>query len=235
MSDDSYIQALNQTVKQEIVQNYFRERRIIEEEILLVTEAVSALLGGLYTWEKHRARLGRALGDGDIRERFFAAAGIVPPRPESVAKAAPAVGITPIRGLTRTARYTSLIRGLYRVLTEEAAELEDERQRALKLTREVNRDIRAFEANHDLMMLEGYLRTLSPETLKKRRILGVNFTAKEKAISAQALSFKPLKPRDMGLEDPLPKPRPVSQVMAQVGDLLKQALKRNPRAGQKFF
>ncbi|MBU4563341.1 MAG: hypothetical protein KMY53_06660 [Desulfarculus sp.] len=235
MGDDAYIQALNQAVKQEIVQNYFRERRIIEEEILLVTEAVSGLLGGLYAWEKHRARLGRALGDADIREKFFDAAGIIPPRPESVASAAPAVGLTPIRGLTRAARYASLIQGLYKVLVDEAAGLEDERQRAIKLMKEVNQDILAFEANHDLMMLESYLRSMNPDALQKRKILGVNFTAKEKAVSAEALSFKPLKAKDMILEDPLPKPKQVSQVMEQVGGLLKQALKRNPQAGAEFF
>lgn len=81
MGDDDFIQALNQAVKQEIVQNYFRERRIIEEEIQLVNEAVSGLQGGLYAWEKHRARLGRALGDADTREKFFAAADLVSPAP----------------------------------------------------------------------------------------------------------------------------------------------------------
>ena len=235
MGDDAYIQALNQSVKQEIIQNYFRERRIIEEEMLLVTEAVSALLGGLYAWETHRARLGRALGDADIREKFFAAAGIAPPRPESVANVAPAVGLSPIRGLTRAARYTSLIRGLYQGLVTGAADLEDERQRALRLTNEVNRDIQAFEANHDLMMLEAYLRSMDPVELQKRKILGVNFSAKEKAASAQALSFKPLKAKEMGLEDPLPKPKPASLVMMETAGLLKQALKRNPQAGHDFF
>ncbi len=235
MGDDSYIQALNQAVKQEIIQNYFRERRIIEEEILLVTEAVSALLGGLYAWEKHRARLGRALGDADIREKFFAAAGIRSPRPESVAIAAPAVGLTPIRGLTRAARYVSLIRGLYQGLVEGAAALEDERNRALKLTGEVNRDILVFEANHDLLMLVSYLRSMDPCELQRRSILGVNFSARERALSAEALSFKPLKPQDMDLDLPMPKPRPTSEVMEKMGGLLKQALKRNPQAGQDFF
>lgn len=235
MGDDTYIQALNQAVKQEIIQNYFRERRIIEEEILLVTESVSALLGGLAAWEKHRARLGRALGDTGIRDKFFAAAGVRPPRPESVAHAAPAVGLAPIRGLTRAARYASLIRGLYQGLVEGAASLEDERQKALRLTREVNQDILAFEANHDLMMLVAYLRSLNPSELQKRNILGVNFSAREKAMSAEALSFKPLKARDMGLEEPLPQPRPVSEVMERIGGLLKEALKRNPQAGLEFF
>lgn len=235
MGDDTYIQALNQAVKQEIIQNYFRERRVIEEEMLLVTEAVSALLGGIAAWEKHRARLGRALGNADVREKFFAAAGISPPRPQSVASAAPAVGLAPIRGLTRAARYVSLIGGLYQGLVEGAAALEAERQKALKLTKEVNRDILAFEANHDLMMLVAYLRSLNPAELQKRNIMGVNFSAWEKALSAGALSFRPLKAREMGLEEPVAQPRPPAQVMEQMGGLLKQAFKRNPQTAREFF
>lgn len=123
-----------------------------------------------------------------------------------MAASAPAVGLSPPRGLTRTSRYTSLIRGLYKVLVDEAASLEDERQRALKLMKEVNQDIAAFEANHDLMMLASYLRSLSPETLQKRKILGVNFTAQEKALSAAALSFRQLRAKDLSLDAPCPSP-----------------------------
>ena len=235
MGDDAYIQALNQAVKQEIVQNYFRERRIIEEEILLVTEAVSGLLGGLVRLGKAPGPPGPGPGGRGHPRKVFHRRRHRPASARISDQAAPAVGLTPIRGLTRAARYASLIRGLYKVLVDQAAGLEDERQRAIKLTKEVNRDILAFEANHDLMMLVAYLRSLNPAELQKRNILGVNFSAREKALSAQALSFRPLKARDMCLEDPLPKPKPVSQVMEQVGGLLKQALKRNPQAGQEFF
>jgi hypothetical protein len=235
MADEQYIQALQQAVKQEIIQNYFRERRIIEEEILLVTEAASALLGGIAAWEKHRARLGRALGDDEARAGFFAAAGVPPPSPEAVAAAAPAVGTARIRGLTRAARFASLIQGLYQGLVEEAALLEDERRKALALMEEVNRDIRLFEANHDLMMLSSYLRSLDPAELQRRRILGVNFTAAEKALSAEALSFKPLKAAAMSLDRAVPQPRPVDEVMGATAELLKQALKRNPQAGREFL
>jgi hypothetical protein len=152
-----------------------------------------------------------------------------------VAAAAPAVGTARIRGLTRAARFASLIQGLYQGLVEEAALLEDERRKALALMEEVNRDIRLFEANHDLMMLSSYLRSLDPAELQRRRILGVNFTAAEKALSAEALSFKPLKAAAMSLDRAVPQPRPVDEVMGATAELLKQALKRNPQAGREFL
>lgn len=235
MADEQYIQALQQAVKQEIIQNYFRERRIVEEEILLVTEAASAWLGGVSLWERHRALLGRALGGQAAWEEFFAIAGVDPPSPRGVSQAAPAVGLARIRGLTRAGRYAGLIKGLYQGLAAEAEALEEERHKALKLMEEVNRDILAFEANHDLMMLSSYLRSLDPVELQRRKILGVNFTAQEKLLSAEALSFKPLKAAKMGLDQPGPRPRPVGAVMHEAAPLLKKIAREDPEAGREFL
>ena len=114
---------------------------------------------------------------------------------------------------------------------DEAAGLEDERQRALKLTKEVNRDILAFEANHDLMMLVVLSALPEPGGAAKTQHTGGELHGQRKGPQRRGPVLRPLKAREMGLEDPLPKPRPVSQVMEQVGGLLKQALKRNPQAG----
>ncbi|MCF8032098.1 MAG: hypothetical protein K9K66_02510 [Desulfarculaceae bacterium] len=235
MADEQFIQALQQAVKQEIIQNYFRERRIVEEEILLVTEAASAWLGGLSLWERHRALLGRALGRREAWEEFFAIAGLDPPSPHGVDLAAPAVGLARIRGLTRGARYASLIKGLYQGLVDEAEALEAERLKALDLMEEVNQDILIFESNHDLMMLSSYLRSLDPVELQRRKILGVNFTAKEKMLSAEALSFRPLKAAKMGLDQPGPRPRPVRRVMDEAAPLLKKVAREDQDAGREFL
>ncbi|MCB2225284.1 MAG: hypothetical protein KQH53_01310 [Desulfarculaceae bacterium] len=235
MPDEQYIQALQQAVKQEVIQNYFRERRIVEEEILLVTEAASAWLGGISLWERHRALLGRALGAQAAWEEFFAIAGVDPPSPRGVGQAAPAVGLARIRGLTKSARYASLIKGLYQGLVAEAEALEAERQKALELMEEVNRDILTFEANHDLMMLASYLRSLDPVELQRRKILGVNFTAKEKMLSAEALTFKPLKAAKMGLDQPGPRPRPVGTVLKEAAPLMKKIVRKKPEAGREFL
>ncbi|MEW5912022.1 MAG: hypothetical protein AB1814_05670 [Thermodesulfobacteriota bacterium] len=235
MANDDFIQALQQSVKQEIVQNYFRERRIIEEEVLLVTEAASAFLGGLAAWDKAAAILGRALLTDQGARLFFALAGLPPPEPQAVAQVAPAVGLRPIRGLTQAGRYRSLVAGLYQGLWEQAQELKQERQRALELMQEVNGDIRAFEANHDLMTLASYLRSLDPAELQRRKILGVNFTAAEKALSAEALSFRPLKQAAMGLDQEPPSPRPPRQVLAEARELLRGLARQHPRELKRYL
>ncbi|RJX32681.1 MAG: hypothetical protein C4525_09825 [Desulfarculus sp.] len=235
MANEEFIQALQQSVKQEIVQNYFRERRIIEEEIVLVTEAASAFLGGLAAWDRAAALLGRALLSAQGRKLFFALAGLEPPDPRAVELAAPAVGMRPIRGLTHAGRYQSLVAGLYQGLWEQAQELKQERQRALDLLQEVNGDIRAFEANHDLMGLAAYLRSLDPAELQRRKILGVNFTAAERALSAEALSFKPLKVAAMGLDHEAPSPRPPRQVLAEAKDILQGLARERPQELRRFL
>lgn len=47
MYEDDLVAALQQAVKQEIIENYMRERRIMEEEIALLCETASAFHGGL--------------------------------------------------------------------------------------------------------------------------------------------------------------------------------------------
>lgn len=235
MPDQDFIQALQQSVKQEIIGNYFRERRIIEEEILLVTEATSAYHGGLYAWDKATAILGKALVSDEGRQGFFDLAGLDPPNPWALEQAAPAVGLKRIRGLTRAGRYQNLIAGLYQGLWYQAQELEEERQRALELLKEVNNDIRIFESNHDLMMLSAYLRSMDPAELQRRKILGVNFTAKEKAMSAEALSFKQLGVAQMFLDHKVPVLLPPAGVMAAAKGLLKGLAKKHPQKLAEFL
>lgn len=235
MGDEQYIQALQQSVKQEIIQNYFRERRIIEEEVLLVTEAASAYHGGLYAWDKAKAILGKALLTPGGRARFFELAGLAPPSPWSLDRAAPAVGLRPLRGLTRGKRYLNLIGGLYQGLWDQAQELEAERQKALQLLEEVNGDIRAFEAGHDLMMLAAYLRSLDPAELQRRKILGVNFTPTETTLSAEALCFKTLGVAQMGLDQQVATLRPPDEVLAAAQGLLKGLAQGHPRELDQFL
>ncbi len=235
MPDQDFIQALQQSVKQEIIGNYFRERRIIEEEVLLVTEAASAYHGGLYAWDKAAAILAKALVSEEGRQKFFHLAGLEPPNPWALEQAAPAVGLRRIRGITRAARYLNLIEGLYLGLWQQAQELEEERQSALALLEEVNRDIRVFESNHDLMMLSAYLRSMDPAELQRRKILGVNFTAREKALSAEALSFRQLGVGQMCLDQQVAGLLPPARVMQSAKGILRDIAKSHPKEVAEFL
>ena len=218
MSDDDLIAGLQAQVRREVVERYVRERLILEEEINLVLEDASAWHGGMAAWERQRRQLASALLTPEAGRKFFKAANLGkydgPARRKHRFKRP--------RALTRCGAYLRLVKHLYRDLWQQGGVLADERQRILQLMEEVNRDIRHFEASHDMMALSAYLRSLDPNELKRRKFLGVNFTAKEMALSAEALSFKPIANGRLDLERAELAPAPPKEVMPAMEPMLNE-------------
>ena len=105
--------------------------------------------------------------------------------------------------------YRALIEGLYRELCDLSHNLMAERQRLEKLFNEVNRDIHRFESGHDMMLLNSYLRSMDPQELVRRKILGVNFSAKECSLAAEAMCFRLYGREELQIDLKPEKPRPV--------------------------
>lgn len=226
MGDDDLISALNQAVKQEIIENYLRERRIVEEETSILLEACSAFQGGVCAWEQNKVRLGRALLTPEGVGRFFALAGLSI-TPDVLAPGP--IEFPPLRGLTRCGRYRRLVGRIYRDLWASHEALVKERLEVLALRDEVNQDILGFERNYDLLGLQSYLRSLNPAELQRRRLLGVNFTPGETAEAAAALSFHPLSAQRLGLDAELDRLRPPEDLLPAAQPLLRQLCRRHPQ------
>ena len=223
MSDDDYILALQTSVKIEVVEHYLGERRIIQEEMQLVYEAASAYHGGLCLWERHCRHLAGALLTPSAAERFFRLAGLdeVPPPSAS--------GFARPRGLTNQGRYIRLVEGLYRQLWQMNRDLRRERDQVLALMEEVNQDLRRFEANYDLLAITAYLRSLDPQELRRRKVLGGNFSAAEIAASLANLSFRPITPLALEIAQAPPELEPPDPVMAAARGMLKQLAREHGR------
>jgi hypothetical protein len=216
MSADDLVQGLQASVRKEVVERYVRERRILEEEIAMVLEAASAWHGGLAAWEREKRRLASALLEEQAGRRFFELAGLGPwpgPARRGARFARP-------KAWRRCQAYRRLIDRLYRELWARARELAEERERLVELMEEVNQDIRHFEATHDMMTISAYLRSLDPNELLRRKIMGVNFSARETALSAEALSFRPVARQRLALEEASLEPEPPEEALAEAKGLL---------------
>ncbi len=225
MSDEDLIAALNQAVKQEVLENYCRERRVIEEEGNLLFETCCAFHGGLSAWDKGKMLLARALLTPEGVRAFFHLAGLEP-FPEECQT--PDLVFLPPKAWTRCRRYQKLIAGLYTDLWQGRQALEDERQKALDLRQEVNQDILEFERNHDFLSLSAYLRDLDPQELQRRKILGVNFSPGETAASAEALSFRPFSVERLGLDQHTEHLRPPQEVLPAAHSLIHAICRQHP-------
>ncbi len=232
MSDDDYIAALNQAVKQEVISRYLFERRLVEEEIGLLFEEVSALHGLSALLGRRLEELAAALVSRRAARQFFELAGLGQPprRADDTSPRWPRE-----KGFTRLARYRRLIRRLYDDIYRTDQEIAENLERLSSLLEEVNHDIRHFEKNHDLMSLASYLRSLDLAELQRRKIMGVNFTAWESETAAAALSFKPVDLQSLGLEDTVIHAREPGEVMRAAEDLLRRVCKNHPREVDALF
>ena len=217
----------------EVIENYLRGRRVIEEEIRMVFEASAYYHHRVAEWRRNRDLMMTALITPEAGERLSQLTGLAsfehclcfdiclfkPPRST----------------FTRSGRYRKLIEGLYTQIYDLAQEASRERKRLSRLLDEVNSDIRSFELNYDLMSINAYLRSLNPQELQRRKILGVNFTAKETAHAARALSFKPIALEILSLDNQVDPLLPPAEALANVRPLLKEICKKYPKEVDLLF
>jgi hypothetical protein len=235
MSGEDLITSMQTAVKMEVVEYYFRERRIVEEEIAMVFESSRDYHIDLAMWRKDRDTLFTILFSPEYIDRFAELTGLAGFGSCCLLSGDRLKFKKPGGAMTRFGRYHRLVTRLYRELYESAGELNEKREDLIKLHREVNRDISHFELNHDLLAITSYLRSLNPAELQKRKILGVNFSAKETAAAAAALSFRPIKQDNLGLErrpDPMIKP---GLLQPKVKGLLKKISKEMPKHVDSLF
>jgi hypothetical protein len=233
VGDDDFIAGLQTSVMLEVVEKYLRERRIIEEEIGLVFEASTKYHQMVAVWRKNRDLMVTALLNEEIAEKFNALTGLAPyqncvcfddcrfPKPDWV--------------LTRLGRYRRLIEGLYEQIYKLALDADKARKRLCRLRDEVNDDIRRFELDHDLLALNQYLRSMNPEYLRKRKMLGTNFTAFESAHAANALSFRPIALEILALEHQVDPLLPPQKAFPKIKPLLKEICRKSPKEVDMLF
>ncbi|MGD8564425.1 MAG: hypothetical protein PVG03_17920 [Desulfarculaceae bacterium] len=227
MNDDDLIAGLHKAVKREVIEHYLRQRRITEEEIRLVMEKACAFHGGLALWEKAKQQLIQALLNQETAGKFCIHAGLrLPGGPsEEYLRSYPRP-----KGATRCRRFLNLIQGLYQDIYDQARQLKKEKQKLKAFVEEVNRDISTFENNYDMLSIFQFLRSLEPFELERRKLLGVNFTAKETSKALAKLSFQPIALETLALDHGPEALHSPLKVIPKSKRLLKDACRRHPQA-----
>jgi hypothetical protein len=205
--EDDLVTSLTRQVREEVIENYIMERRLIELQIEHLSAQAGetrdlawiagkrlARLSCLMVRPEMRDRLGKILGmqNGCFWSDCFEEKLTIP--------------LLRVHGLTRLGRFRKLVlesysrlckwmnkyRGQYQDLTEECAA--------------VNRNIDSFQKNFDLLAILNFLRNLDLQGIEKRKILGENFTAKEMAELDKNLYIKPVSVEKLDAPAPLELP-----------------------------
>lgn len=204
--EDDLVTALTRQVKDEVVENYLLERRIIEIQIENLNRQADETRRQAWIVGRRLARLSFLMIHPDMQGRlkeilgmgtgyFWIACLNV--------KFKRHVKLIRIRALTHKGKFRKLIfesyaRLHYRMTQYKLRydELESERVA-------VNSNIETFHRNFDLLTLLNFIRSLDMQGIEKKKILGDNFTAKEITELDKNLYISPISMEKLNAPAPL--------------------------------
>ena len=219
--EDDLITALTRQVKDEVVENYVRERRIVELQIEHVAKLAEEVRAGARAAGMRLSRLGFLMMHPDMQQQLQCVLGI----PESSYWAGCMEGKFPrsvrfirARGLTGRVRFRKLVIESYARLCLWMSRYKKGFEELTAECAAVNLNIATFQRNFDLLAILSFLRNLDVQSIERKQILGGNFTAKEMASLDTTLFIRPLSIESMNVPAPLDLPAP-AQIEPQIAAL----------------
>lgn len=213
--NDDLLQFFNYQVRDEIAKRYLMDRRILDEEKNEFNERLAEHQRQEKIMREMTEELEDALLTPENVRLFYQALGFETPPPFSQG-----LQDGEIRhracfhepwGLTRKARYTDLIEGLYRCMYKARMKREKSASQLRDLAAEINADIKRFADNYDVLSIVSLLKELGQDAGAASRVnlTGQNFTGDEVSSLAHTMNFKRINTAKRGLEPwpELPRPR----------------------------
>ncbi len=194
---DDIVSALTQEVKEEVIENYLYERRLVEGQIDYVKELAehaAQLQEKLY---KRFARMYDLLHETKFInefERLLKVEGA--PFIDRFAKAPEyrkGVRFIKVRGLSDRGRFRRLLLESYRRLFIWNDQYKEAYEDLAQECKAVSDNLKKFENDYDLLTILNFLRDMDVEGIQRKHFLGDNFTPEEIGSIETSLRFKPIR------------------------------------------
>jgi hypothetical protein len=163
---DKALKALEVQIKKEIIDNYFAERRYLEEELQALDDAAAAYREEFAKLFQEFAALYEALHREEAVRGVLRVAGLAAaPFWEQYQKLAPEVRRHllepyPRRGLTAWRRFYHLIQDIYARLAAKAAKLQESHHKILIHLQLINEDIDKFNSSFDFGLIAAQMEAM---------------------------------------------------------------------------
>ena len=222
--EDDFVSALTQEVKEEVIQNYLRERGLIEEQIIYVNQLAECTAQLEQKLFRRFARIYEFLREPEFIDRFVQLLGLregfFNRRFWEDRDFRKELRFIKVRGLTHRARFKKLVCESYRRLFRWNEQYKEAYENLQQECKAVTYNIMKFERNHDLLAILNFLKNMDVEFIEKKHFLGNGFTPKEMASIETTLRFKPIRIEQFKLIAPpdLPEPNTIRRQTAALAD-----------------
>jgi hypothetical protein len=209
--EDDLISGLTRQVKEEVMENYMTERRLVLLQIEDIEKLTEDLRFNAVKTGRRFNRLAGLMVDARMRDRLFEALGIdVSPFWISCCEGRfpRTTRFIKVRAITDKGKFRKLVieayARLYQWMDKYRKAYEDLRVEY----RAVNSNISRFQKNFDLLSIISFLRSLDTHALERMNILGENFSAEERTSLDRKLHIKTVSFEGLDIPKPLELPEP---------------------------
>jgi hypothetical protein len=219
--DEDLIASLTCQVREDLIQNYVTERRLIGLQIEEVENQAAEAKRQAHRTGRRLNRLVHLMIHPEMVKKLFMLLEV--PQPSfwndcSQEQFSRGVRFIRVRALTDRARFRKLVLEAYLRLYRRMRRYGETYEELNGLCRAVNSNIKHFQENFDLLTMLSFLKSLDTCTLERTHFLGGNFTAEELASVDQKLYIGLIKFEELQVPVPLLLPKP-EQVEAPMTEL----------------
>ncbi|MHC1729007.1 MAG: hypothetical protein AB9866_23930 [Syntrophobacteraceae bacterium] len=207
--EDDLILGLTRQVKEEVIENYVLERRILELQIEHLRGQAGEAIAYAGSAGKRLARLSFLMIRPEMKVRLQGVLGISKDCYWAACideRLSRKLSLIEVRALTQKGKFRKLIVESYFRFDAWMREYRVQHEELAAECAAVNSNIASFQKNFDLLAILNFLRNLDLPSIEKKRILGDNFTAREMAELDKNLYIKPVSFEGLSVPAPLDLP-----------------------------
>ncbi len=222
---DDIVTALTREVKEEVIANYFYQRRLVEEQLRFANEMAECAVRLAEKLSKRFARVHLYLFEPELIKEFTRLVGIseglFEGRFERDGDLRKGLRFIKVRGVTRRAKFKRLFLESYRRLFEWNEKYRAAYEDLISECKAANGNLKKFENAYDLLGILSFLKELDIEQVERKHFLGDNFTPEEMASVQKGLLLKPVRMEHFNLVPPqnLPEVNVIKKELNALADL----------------
>jgi hypothetical protein len=235
--DEDLISSLTRQVREDVIDNYLTERRLIGLQIEEVQNQAAAVQTLALKTGRRLHRLIQLMIQPEMVKRLFTL--IKVPQPSfwndcSQERFSRGVRFIRVHALTDRGRFRKLVLEAYLRLYRRMRRYEEAYDELSGLCQAVNSNIKHFQGNFDLLTLLSFLKSLDTGALERKHFLGENFTAEEITSVDQKLYIGLLKFEALQVPVPLPLPAP-DQVEPPMTELVQEVYRKYQQSVKRLL
>jgi hypothetical protein len=235
--DEDLICSLNRQIKEDILENYLTERRLVCLQIEDVEKQADGARERAVRAGRRLNRMVHQMIHPEMVERLYALLNV--PQPSfwsncSEKKQSRRIQFIRVRALTDRAKFRKLVVESYNRLTQWMERYRKTYEQLSGQCRAVNSNIKHFNQNFDLLTILSFLKSLDTSTIERKQFLGGNFTAEELASVDQKLYIGPIRFESLQVPAPLILPR-LESVESSLTELANEVYRKYQKHVQRFL